>query len=342
MKVLIKDNRIIDLFNEFIKNSKVLFNFRVKPDKIEIQLLSDFVMETTIPCSYVAGPEGTYQISIYITEIIHVFKRGELFLEVDDSSITFEQGNSTYTLLREYEERKDLPNISGLEFKPAYADRLKYLVHSTKSMSTYAKELKVFPVDPIFMNNRFYVRYEFYCFVEDMNFEQSCIPMETLQTVIFKLDKKSEVAYFRENDYLVFKSKNYVFWVPTSNYNISASKIQSIDKILASLTPVTTINISELAGELSYVAGIFSKQKANLSVGEGCICIDMTSAGYEAHTFVGTKITRPLLRMTLSNASLQVIPKIFKDDEEVEILKGGNCLCLRHNTKTLLIAGMLY
>jgi hypothetical protein len=77
-----------------------------------------------------------------------------------------------------------------------------------------------------------------------------------------------------------------------------------------------------------------------LLVGDKKFSISVTNN--DVQCTVGEKMSNSILGINLTSGQVSAIAKLFKDDEDVECLRGGNCICLKSGEKNMLIAGMIY
>lgn len=340
MQVTVKAKDFTRLFKDFIKNGKVMVNFKVNGNKMDIQILGDYTVCYSVDVS-VIHTDSYNEISAWVDKTINILTDDlDITLTIAETVINIAQGAFYTTLLREYEERREFVDTSNLELKNAYANRLKYLTHCVVSCMGLAKELNFSDPDPVFSHGRFYADYQQTYFVEHMDFPECCLTLAMMRDFIFKLDEKAMYAYLSEYNLLYFKSKIYEFWVPTVNHNIDGSTITAIDKKIAELVPVTKISLQSYAERIQVLTSVFPKKKFTLSLGEGNFNISITSNTTFAS--VGDNIEKYILSKHLTSAQLDTALKLFKDDEEIEILRGGNCICLRAGEKNMLIAGLTF
>jgi hypothetical protein len=164
--------------------------------------------------------------------------------------------------------------------------------------------------------------------------------MSTLRDFAYKLDDDTKYAYLQNVSTLYFESGNYEFWIPTTNYNISTSIINAIDKKMSECVKVTDLCFKEFADKLLILATAFPKQKMTFMVGNGTFSVSISSNNVQST--VGVRTGDSILGMNLTSAQVSVIAKLFKEDDSVECLRGGNCICLKSGEKNMLIAGMIY
>lgn len=328
------------VFKDFIKNGKTMVNFKVISSTMEIQILNDYTVCYTCPINLMRSDEFN-EISFWVDKTITILTDDTpIMLAIDSSSITISQGTFTTTLLREYEERREFVPITDLELKLAYAKRLKYLTGCVVQCMPLSKELGFADPDPIFSGNKFYADYQQTFLIEHMQFPECCLTLQMMRDVIYKLEEDAEYAYLPEHSLLYFKSGFYNFWIPTVNYNIDLATITAVEKKLMDLQPVTTICIKPYVARMQVLTSVFPKKRFTLTIGEHTFAVSITSN--TTYTSIGDTTSEYKLSKNLTTAQLEVIIRLFKDEDEIEILRGGNCLCLRSKEKSLLIAGLLY
>lgn len=341
MKIEVDAKYLTSLFADFVKGNKVMFNFKTDGKVLDVQMLGDYTACTLIPVKSLDGDVKECDASFWVTKAIAIMDMDKpIQITFADAVIFFEQSTFNSTFVKEHEERRVFQNTDGISLSPAYANRLKYLTHSVISCTGLAKELSIADPDPVFSNKKFYADYRQTFFIENMEYPEFCVPLSTLRDFAFKLEEKAEYAYLPDLNVVYFKSGRYEFWIPTNNYNISGAVISAIDKKLAKCVKVTELSFIDYVDKLSILATAFPKQKMSLLVGNGTFSIAINNS--DVQCTVGDSINNSLLGINLTSGQVAVISKLFKEDEKVECLRGGNCICLRSGEKNLLIAGMIY
>lgn len=339
MILVVKGSIIRDLFSEFVKNNKVMFNFRLNGDKLDVQVLDDYTMCESIDCMSIQGPIITDDISFWVTKSAHIIcGESDVEINITDNSITISQDSCSVIYSKEYEARREYPDMSNVELDNAYADRLKYLTHCAVNCQPMAKELSINYPDPVFTNNRFYLDYRQCFLVEHMMYPELCIVHSILRSFAFKLDDNTKMKYLAESSVVYFKSGNREFWVPTSNYNIDSTTIRQVDKLIADSKEIAKVSLKDIVTSLSVIPIAFPKQKLTLSVGNNSICIYADSV--DSHITIGNS-DNSLLMMQITSAQLEVMLRLFKDCDIV-VRRGVNCLCLNSEEKTMVVTGMIY
>lgn len=341
MKVEVEAKYLVSLFSDFVRNNKVMFNFKVDGKTIDVQMIGDYTACTNIPVKSLDNDYTVIDASFWVTKAIAVMDSDKpVTILFSDAVVFMEQDTFSSTFVKEHEERRNYPDPSSFELKPAYANRLKYLTHSVVSCNGLAKELSISDPDPVFANNKFYADYRQTFFIESMQYPELCIPLSTLREFAYKLDEDAEFCYLQDLNTVYFRSKDYDFWVPTNNYNISGSVINAIDRKLLECKKVTDLCFTDYVDKLSIIAGAFPKQKMSFLIGDGVFSISVNNN--DVQCTVGEKMNNSLIGLSLTSGQVAVIAKLFKEDESVECLRGGNCICLRSGEKNMLIAGMIY
>lgn len=332
---------LTSLFNDFVGNNKVMFNFRTDGKIVDVQVLDDYTACTTFECKCVDNDSSTVDISVWITKFIKVLNSKETIrFTITDAALFIEQSTFYCTLLREYEARRELPGTSKFKLKSVNCGRLKYLIHSSQSMFPLAKELALSEPDPMFVNDRYYADYKQTFFIDSFEFPAHCIPISTLKSFAYKLKEGAMFYDLPELNTIYFTSGRYEFWVPTTDYNINGSLISAIDKKYAECYVVTKIKLTKYKEVLSVLSSAFQKMKLVCTIGPEAFNIGVDTN--TAHMLVGYQLTKALMSFNITSAQLDVIVKLFGDEDEIEVLRGANCICLRVKTKILLISVMIY
>lgn len=341
MRIEIPGEQITSLFNDFIKSGKLLFNFYCDGYRLKPQLLAEFTVETIIPITVLDNDYTPTEMSVFVTSAVKVLEQDKpVIMEFKDGSMQISQDTYQYTMLQEFEARKELPHTSEFEFKKLNADKMKFLTTTAVSMSVIAKELKIYPIDPVFQKGKCYINYDNISFSAIMDIEDSCLSLEILRQVIYRLSSKPDYYYWEEKSTFIFKSGAYTFWVPSSSYNAHGNVVSGIDKKFTELVPFTKINVNKFAERLEVIANNFPRQSIKLSIDDFKYYITVSSGNM--FVSVGDIFNLPMMTMNITTGILSVICKLFREDTEVEILKGGNCICLRNRGMNLLIAGLIY
>lgn len=340
MQITVNAKTFTKIFRDFVKNRKVMMNFRVRGDILDIELMEEYTV--CYPIKVRVDKVDSYnEISTFVDKTINVLTDDEdIVINIAESVINISQGAFNTTLVKEYEARREFVDTSNLELKNAYANRLKYLTHCAVSCMGMAKELGFSDPDPVFSGGKFYMDYQQAFLIEHMEFPECCFTLSVLRDFVYKLDDNTVYAYLPELSVMYFRTSLYEFWVPTANYNIDSNTIAAVNKKLAELTPVTKLSLSKYLQRMSVLVSAFPKKRFTLSVGDNSYNISITSN--TTYVTVGDTISSCLLTKHITSAQLDTVLKLFKDEEEVEILRGGNCLCLRSKEKSMLIAGLIY
>ena len=173
VNLTVSDKGLKKMFTDFVSSTKVMFNFKVHDNSIDVQMLGDYTVCKTVTCDLVTGADD--DISFWVNSSIHVFTDKEpIKVSINDAMITFTQGDTSSSYLREYEARRDFPSADNFEMKPAFAKRLQYLVHSAVSCMSIAKEVNMMYPDPIFSDGKFIMDFTRSAFVESIAYLKSC------------------------------------------------------------------------------------------------------------------------------------------------------------------------
>lgn len=341
MKVKIKGRDLVGILSTFVGNNKIMFNFKIKQDKLDIQVLEDYTAETAIECQVIEGPIMGDDVSVWITNAsLTLLPQYDIIVDINDIYVEFKQGINSCRFNREYEARREFPSVDVSLLKPAFSDRLKYLTHSAVSCNPLAKELSISPPDPQFSNGKFYLDYKQTFFIESISYPEMCIPLNSLRSVAFKLDKDSKYMLLKEYDTVLFVSGDYKFWVPINNYNLECNRINAVDRIMTDCKEITSVSFKQFIGQINTIVQAFPKQNITISFGEGVFRVAVSSNS--AQVIIGDLLGTPIVSTEITSAQLSVISKLFKDDDEISIKRGVNCLCLSKNEKNLLISSLLY
>ena len=340
MKITVNAKAFTKIFRDFVKNRKVMMNFKITGDILNIELMEEYTVCYPIRVKVDSVDQYT-EISTFLDKTINVLTEDEdIVITIAESVINISQGAFYTTLVKEYEARREFVDTTSLELKNAYANRLKYLTHCAVSCMGMAKELGFSDPDPVFTGGKFYMDYQQAFLVEHMEYPECCVTLSILRDFVYKLDDNAVFAHLPDLSMLYFRTQFYEFWVPTVNYNIDGNTIAAVNKKMAELVPVTKIKLTDYAQRLQILTSAFPKKQFTIAIGDGEFNVSITSN--TTYATVGNSISKYLLSKHITSAQLDTVLKLFKDDEEVEILRGGNCLCLQSGEKSMLIAGMIF
>lgn len=341
MIIQLKPAVLCNLFDDFVGNTPTMFNFSTDGKVLDIQMLGDYTATLSVPVESIDGDYSPKSASFWVYKYIHVMNRDEYIrITLTDAAVFIQQNTFYCTLLCEYEERRVLPDISSIQFSPAFAGRLKYLAHLFISCAPMAKELSIPDPDPVFCRGKFYLSYRQAAIVESISYPETCVPAPMFRAFAFKLDEKTEYAYLQDKNTFVFKTSRYVFWVPTVNYEISNSTLNTFDKKILECREVTEVVFSGYAERLNMIVSAFPKQQLQFVVGDKSYSFIANTN--KSHIQVGYEVQSPIFSMNITSAQLGCIVKVFGEDESVKILRGVGCICLRSGTRNMLIAGRSY
>ncbi len=338
MKVEIDGRVLVRLFNDFVKQQKLMFNFTTDGTKMWIQILDDYTATTIVDVKSLDDDHTEQSISVWIPAFIHAMSNHEpVEITITDAVMYIEQKTFNCTLIREYEEKRTLPvPPTASEITMGVAQRLKYLAHCAISCTTMAKELSIPNPDPMFSRNRYYLNYNQAAFVEQIKFPEVCIPYPTFTKFVFKLDENAGYAYLPENETLYFLSGEYEFWVPVTNYNINVNVINALDSLRTGCENITVVNFNRYKTQLESIVVSLPKTKVMLAFGDETFRI--VANGNRINAYIGDDIADVKTALYITTGQLSVILKLFSEDEKVEVRKGVKNICLVSGEKTLMIA----
>lgn len=340
MKVKVNASELYAIFFDFIKSGPVMFNFSIDTNVCKVQVIDDYTVDTGLHYEILELGTGSVDMTVkFSKEALVMANEGDVILNFSDEMLILSDGTFECQVLREYEARREFPTISPGMMKPAYADRLKYLVHCAISCTAMAKEIGITEPDPVFANGMFYCDYRQAFFIEHMNFPEVCITFKTLRSFVFKLDEDAMYCYLPEHDVITFVTNKYVFWIPTSNYNIDGATINAVTTKLRDCVEVTRICIKDIVNRMSVIPTAFPKTQVTFSIGQNEFSFIFSKAS--SYFSVG-QVSKYLFSLKITTAQLGVVMKLFGDEDEIIVKRGGNCICLESKEKSMLIAGMIY
>lgn len=340
MIIMASGKQLYKLFTDFVGNNKVMFNFMTDGNNLRVQMLDDYTVGTGIDCTSVDNDHNKMDVSFWVTKAVLVMDKDEdVKITFSSSTVLLEQKEFYCMFTVEYEARREYPSMAGVELKPALANNLKAVTHDVQACVPIAKELSIVPPDPMFVNGNVYSGFNQCFLISRLSYPEMCITYNTLKSFAYKLKEDTTYAYLKEYNVLYLLSGRYEFWIPTVDYNIDGATISSVDRKLADMYPITTIKLEGLIEKFQIITSAFAKQQLAMVIGVNEIAINADSS--HAHVTTGG-ITKYLVSIRITPAELLTITKIFSDDEEIEVLRGGNGICLRNKNKSFVIAGVPY
>lgn len=343
MVVEVDRQKFVSVFDDFVKTGKVMFNFLCNGDSLNIQLLAEFTVETIIECKLVEGKKETVESSYYISAPIHILNK-EQPITIDFGSVAIiRQGNFAYTLIPEFEARKELPVVDEEDFIPMNSGRLQYLSISSDKLIPISKELKTLPAEPMFVNGHYYVRYDNAVFIDEFDLcGDICITHEILKQVAPHLGSKASYALIDDGNQVIIRSKNYTYYILTTNFYIKGNNLSSIDSMIVSSKKVGEISFVPIKDNLSLLISTLPNQKFMFSIKDNKYCISITSADSVAVTFLGENLNNPNATIYLTSGRMSAITRIFGDEDKVEVYIGPNIIRFAVGTKNLILSGLIY
>lgn len=327
------------LFSNFVKNSKVMFNFEVNGEFVDIQMLEDYTMCTTLPCK-VIGESENKEITFWATNAIHtLIPDFNVKVIIYDGLIEFIQGINSCKFNKEYEAKREFPEYDTAGIKSLSGDKLKYIVSSSLACNPMAKELGVPIPDPQFSFGRYYMDYNQALFIEALSFPECSISFAALRAIAFYLNNETEYIYVQECNAILFFTDDYRFWVPVNNYNLQGNRINTLNKIVNDCKYVSTISIKDHIRQIDALTAAFSNQFINLSIGDGLFKLSASSG--IAQVTVGNLPESGTLNIEMTTAQVATMSKLFREDS-IEILRGVNCLCMRNGEKNFVVSNLIY
>ena len=341
MKVLVKAKPLKQVFSDFLSGRKVMFNFKCDGKKLYIQILEDFIVNCWLEVESLDNDYSTIDVSCYITKVVNILGDDDITLELTEQNIRLTQSDFSYVLIKEFEGRRDYEVPTDAIFEKANISRLKYLMRCATSMSTISKELKVFESDPIFRGGNFYQKYNSTAFRESFNFPECSINMSTVKAIIFKLSDDTTYYHYHERNMIVFKSYDYVIWVPLITYNSKGNELNAVDSKISECKECAKINLYNYLDKLKIVKDTNPSTKIGFTIGSNGFTLSLDTTN--VHLTIGNALTDYICTISMTTAQLATMCAIFNEDEIVTVLRGENCLCLRTGkTRNLLILGMLF
>lgn len=341
MKFKVNPSSIVDVFTDYIKTGKQMFNFTCNGKTLSIQIIGDYYVYFTLPVETLDNDFSTKSISAYVTAAIHVFdKDSPIVFDIQESLITISQDSLIYSAVKEFEEMKTISPISEENLKSFSVAKLRYLTRSATTLSTLAKERKINPSSPIVFNNEFYVIYSDCIFKESFEFPNIIIDINILKSVVYKLENDAKYYYDVEHSLLTIVSGIYRFDIVVTQSDSNISYINGINDKLSKVDVIHPININNYSKKLDAISSNFKGYPCTLSITDKSYNLAIVSN--DMNCSIGDTLSQTLASIRISTGILNVISKVFAEDTEVKISKGVNILCFKMGTRTLLVSGITY
>lgn len=343
MLVGLNPKQFVDFFNDFVKTGKVMFNFKWTLEGLDVQVISDFSMTTLLDCELIDGPPMSKEPSYYINSSIHLFNdTDKIFMEFrEEDMATITQGDVSYTLIEEYEGRRNLPEFDEGAKEKLAVGRLQYLISAARDMIPISKELKKLPSDVVIANGHFYNMYSNIAFVDEISLPDLCVPYGVLYNIVFKL-KKKDAMFCVDGDQLILRSDKYTFYISLTNYNLAGNETNMIDELILTSKKVSVISFKSVKERVQLILGILKNQEFTFSVSRDNFYMTVSSADSAANVKIGDIINQPIATVSFTEAQVSVIMKLFGDDEEVEIYLCRQAIRFKVGTKNLFISVLAY
>lgn len=340
MVIEVNPRVLTQMFGDFVKNSKVMFNFKTNGRYLEIQMLGDYTVTTSFDVKSLDGDYTEQDITVWVTKCVHILNKDEYIrITITDAQMLIEQSVFSCVMLREYESRRSFPDISGIQLLDAQAERLRALMAMSMAGLGMAKELSISPPDPMFVRGNMYMYYHQAAIVASINYPEISIPFSTLRDFVGKLDKHATYAYLKQEEVMYFHSECYDFWIPVINYNINAEVVNNLDKRLLEASTITKVSFNGYKEKLLTIADTFPKQQVNMGLGSGNFIVNVSTNSHNVS--IGNAIGDSGIAFNITSAQLASIAKLF-GEEEITVKKGVRCICLSSVQKTLILAGVTY
>lgn len=340
MVVTVNQKDLVQLFADTLKVRKVLINFKCDGNQLDIQVLKDFTIEKSLKCTSVDNDHNVIDCTFVATKALQcISEEKEVTIVITKATVVITQDLFSCTLIKEYESRRELP-VAVQDLKEAYPRRFKYLASVASSMSRVAKEIQVNESDPVIVGEKFYVKYWNTVFVDGMSYPDACFSINAIKDFVFLLDDKTKFCHIEENDVFLFRTQSYDIWVPIIKYNIHGNEIAAIEKEQAKCRKIAAVTFIDKVAKFKTLAGAFPDAQISLTFGEKAAqaSVNINNASFT----VGDNIQNYVLTVMVTPGQLELICRLFSEDAEVNILKGGNCICLSVKEKSLLISGIVY
>lgn len=318
-------------------NSKSLMNFRVVGNKLTMQLIGNIYTEDTIDIDERSAGEDM-DITITVNPAILLMdKQKPVEIDMLPDVINIIQENYSFSATKEWESRYELPEWDDSIAQDFDWKAFTAAVQNSRTLDGIAKLTKQPYSNITFYNGHVYSLYSNVLLRQEMNVGNFSMTAETARNLLRLLDVQCRYILNKEKGYIYIKTKyKYIYALIQS---IDLQEIKNIESRLGECDKVEDISLIGTKEDIDSVVKVYKNAKVTFSIVPGSMNL-LVSDGRS--NFVYGKRGIPKLSMQFTIAHLSTINRVFGEQSNIEVLTGGNILCLKKDRLTLLMSGTLF
>ena len=339
MLVKVQGDKFYYSVNKLVTGSgRILLNFKVSGNELSIQLLGNIICETSVEIKEKDSNEDI-DVTVTITPaILLVNKEEDVELTILPDVISINQTSYTFSSTKEWDSRYQLPEF--IEEKSLDFDKTEYLdlIQNSRALDTILKTTKEAYANLVVSSGVAFTRYGNAMLIQNTPLKgEFMLSAETARNLAKVLDAKSKVVINLTKGYMLIKSKYKYMHVLIQN--VDKREVAACLQKLKECKSIGYISMEGMTEDIDTLTRVYKTGKVTFSITDRSVCMNITD-GKNVFTYGHRGIPKVSLTFTISHMS--TINKIFGGLSDIEVLIGGNVLCLRHNNKTLLLSGTLF
>jgi hypothetical protein len=346
MPATIQNDILIPAILKHLKSKKSMpINFKFVNNRIDIQSSEEYIIDTVINGTYSHDMEGSC-FSALITDSIVLLQNNlnqeTKIIKENDEIVLFMQDNITLPYSISHDTRINISSDNIQNNGQINSNIIDNIISGFRLSINTSKILEVGVPSVIISNGRVYCLYSNTMIINDTSllFSDIEIPYNTFNNINKNIDK-GNIDLLTDNDkkLLILKSRNSII---TCNYKIpNLDLINSINNLINSFSEYGTFRLFSL-NNLELISKFFPKESLTISFYKDyTIGINITISDGKSIK-IGTKNIDSIFNIILSTTQFDVLYKLFKDYNTIEVFKGSDTLCLKNNNKILILSGMIF
>lgn len=339
MLVKIQGDKFYAGVNKLVSGSgRILLNFKVTGMTLNIQLLGNIICETEVDIKEKDSNESI-DVSVTVTQAILLINKDEdVELGLLPDVVTIRQASYSFSATKEWDNRFTLPTFDESVAKDFPKDEYIGVIQSTRMLDNIVKTTKEAYANVVFSNGKSYLRYGNALLVQQTSLSgEFMMSAETSRNLAKVLDARSRVNFNVSRGFMLIKSKYKYMNVLIQN--VDKHEIAACEQRLKECKSIGFVSMQGMQEDVDSLTRVYKSGKVTFSVTDRSVCLNITD-GKNVFTYGHRSIPKVSLMFTV--AHLAVINKMFGGLQDIEVLIGGNVLCLRHGNKTLLLSGTLF
>lgn len=339
MLVKIQGDKFYAGVNKLVSGSgRILLNFKVTGMTLNIQLLGNIICETEVDIKEKDSNESI-DVSVTVTQaILLVNKDEDVELGLLPDVVTIRQASYSFSATKEWDDRFILPTFDESAAKDFPKDEYLSVIQSTRMLDNIVKTTKEAYANVVFSNGRSYLRYGNALLVQQTSLPgEFMMSAETARNLSKVLDARSRVNFNVSRCFMLIKSKYKYMNVLIQN--VDKHEIAACEQRLKECKSIGFVSMQGMQEDIDSLTRVYKAGKVTFSVTDRSVCLNITD-GKNVFTYGHRAVPKVSLIFTV--AHLATINKMFGGLQDIEVLIGGNVLCLKHGNKTLLLSGTLF